>query len=322
MRALAILAFILSGSISAGLWGYELAEGWVRLEGCRYREGRHSDGDSVEAIHEGKDYVFRVYFVDCIEENPRSVERRRAQARYFGVKSEEEAVRHAQAAAHFTRQLLEERPFVVYTRWEFVTPGSDNPSIRAFVETADGQDLATELVKQGLAIIRGGQALADHPAGRSRSEILRELREWETQARLARRGAWAGNPTARNSSLPSAPASLRQLFSGNGKIFSPGELASLKKAAGTEARVRGRLAEVSSLPDKRITFLNFVGVPRGGFVAIVRGGQLAAFQSALGGELPAILTGREVEVRGVISLYKDIPQIELFDPSQLKVFGR
>lgn len=303
---------LLPASVSA----MERAPGWQKLQGCQYQEGSHSDGDSVEVIHHSQHHVFRLYFVDCIELNPRSVARRRAQGHYFGLRTEEEAMRWARAAAEATRELLASKPFTVWTRWERVTPGSDNPSIRALIQTPCRRDLAEELVSRGLAIIRGGAALADHPDGRTRFEVLKTLRELETQARLDGRGAWS----ARRMAIPSSPPqNLRQPDDATHRVFSAEEAEALRAAAGRDVRVRGRLGVVSSLPDKRITFLNFEGVPRGGFVAIVRGGSLCALENALGGELPTRLTGRNVEIKGRLTLYKTIPQIELSEPAQLQI---
>lgn len=321
MRAPA-LSILLWLALACGLRGLDVPAGWAKLEGCEYREGSHSDGDSVEVVHEGKPYVFRVYFVDCIEKNPRSEKRRRSQGLYFGMTSEAEALRYAHAAADATRELLEGKPFRVWTRWEMVTPGSDNPSIRAFVETAEGRDLATELVSRGLAIIRGGQALADHPMGRSRSEILKELRELETQARVQGLGAWASARAVREVGKRESVVGVGREAWRPGNVLSPMQEDALMAAVGQEARVRGRLSVVSSLPDNRITFLNFAGVPRRGFVTIVRGAYLGALEKALGGPLPDVLSGREVEIRGKVSLYRNSPQIELEKPTQIRVLDR
>ena len=54
-------------------------------DGCEFHEGSHSDGDSVEMLRDGKQHIFRLYFVDCVERNPDSRARRAVQARYFGL---------------------------------------------------------------------------------------------------------------------------------------------------------------------------------------------------------------------------------------------
>ena len=55
------------------------ARGWEKLTGCEYHEGSHSDGDSIEILRDGKRYIFRLYFVDCVERNPDSRARRAVQ---------------------------------------------------------------------------------------------------------------------------------------------------------------------------------------------------------------------------------------------------
>jgi endonuclease YncB( thermonuclease family) len=286
----------------------EAPSGWTKLDGCNYLEGRHSDGDSVEVRHGGKHFVFRLYFVDCIEKNPNSTRRRAAQGHYFGINDEATALEVAHAATDFTRKALE-KPFTVWTRWEPVSPNSDNPSIRAFIETHDGTDLAAELVGQGLAIIRGGQALSDHPAGPQRAEMLHNLRELETKARVAGRGAWGGHPpvTQLEASDPET-------------VLPPTADEMLRSLAGREVRVRGTVSQVGSLPDNRITFVNFRGVPRGGFVGIIRSAALGQFLELFPSGLASI-EGREIEISGPITLYRNGPQIELRSPSQLKVIA-
>src|SRR4030095_14639436 len=59
------------------------ARGCEKLTGCEYHEGSHSDGDSIEILRDGKRYIFRLYFVDCVERNPDSRARRVAAARHF-----------------------------------------------------------------------------------------------------------------------------------------------------------------------------------------------------------------------------------------------
>ena len=102
-----------------------LAHGWDRLDGCEFFEGSHSDGDSIEVRRSGKHYVFRLYFVDCVEKNPASRARRAAQARYFGLKaSETTALRAAYLARNFTTNKLR-KPFTIYTRWQAVDPDGE-----------------------------------------------------------------------------------------------------------------------------------------------------------------------------------------------------
>jgi endonuclease YncB( thermonuclease family) len=289
---------------------FALTASWEKLENCRFVEGSHSDGDSIEAEVRGKRYIFRLYFVDAIEKNSQSRARRAGQAKYFGIKgaeAEARALQAAYAASDFTRNRLQ-KPFIVYTRWEKVDPRGNNPSLRAFVRTADGKDLATALVGEGLAVIRSGRrSTADHPEGRTVDETLRDLRQIETRAHLAGRGAWASSPLGTKASV--APA----------RIIPARDTKTLRTLAGHKARVTGRVSRVGSLPDGRITFLNFEGTERGDFVAIVRAGSLAKLKKRFPDGLEKALTGRDVTVEGLVTLYRDAPQIEIESPGQLSV---
>jgi endonuclease YncB( thermonuclease family) len=184
-RLAAVFAFFLGSHFVL------LARPWETLEHCEYSEGAHSDGDSIEVRPNGKHYIFRLYFVDCVEKNPLSAVRRRGQARYFGLTgSETTALRAAYLARNFTRDKLRE-PFTVYTRWQRVDPDGDNPAVRAFIETVEGEDVATLLVREGLAIIRHGEtAVSDHPQGRSSRQIALDLRQAELDAKAHKHGIW------------------------------------------------------------------------------------------------------------------------------------
>lgn len=285
-----------------------LAQSWERLDQCEFYEGSHSDGDSIEVRRGGKHYVFRLYFVDCLEKNPASRVRRVAQGRYFGISeaSEGRALRAAYLARNFTKYKLR-HPFTVYTRWQAVDPNGDNPAVRAFVETAGGEDLSTLLVREGLAIIRHGKkAVSDHPNGRSSGEISLELRRAEKEARDQKRGAWGlVNSRAQSVAAETLEATDREALVAN---------------AGRKINVRGRVARVGALPDGRMTFINFESPGRGGaFVGIVRASFLPRFLERFPEGLKSALIGRSVILKGVITLYRGAPQIELESPEQLRI---
>jgi endonuclease YncB( thermonuclease family) len=283
-----------------------LAAEWQRLANCEYFEGVYSDGDSIEVRRDGEHHVFRLYFVDCVEKNPASRARRRAQGRYFGLKgSEATPLRAAYLATNFTKDKLRE-PFTVYTRWQSVDPSGDNPAVRAFLDTADGQDLATLLVSEGLAIIRHGDtAVSDHPNGRSVSEISLDLRRAEAEAKARRRGAWglagAGEDSQRQ------------------EVLMATDRKALVSRAGTRAKVLGRVSHVGMLPDGRLTFINFSANGREGFVAVVRAKALPRFLKQFPKGLRSTLVNKTVLLEGVITLYRGSPQIELESPAQLSI---
>lgn len=294
-------------------FGFARAEeaAWEKFENCRVVESSQNDGDSVE-IDTGKErLVVRFYFVDCIEKSPHSRERRAQQAKYFGLKEEgreEAAVQAAYEAAKFTQEQLS-KPFTVYTRRQKVDSSGENPSVRAFVQTADGEFLDNLLVGAGLAIIREGKAASDRPDGKSAGEIVSKLRALETQARLEGKGAWAlaGDPQR----ATAAPANKGE--------FVATDRAGLLGGAGHPARVTGRIAKIAALPSGRITFVDFEGNQQGDFVGVIRSDFLPLFHEQFPDGLEKALAGKNVTVEGVITLYRNTPQIELQRPAQIQI---
>ena len=284
-----------------------LAQAWERLDGCEFFEGSHSDGDSITVRRGGKHYVFRLYFVDCVEKNPASRVRRATQARYFGLKaSETTALRVAYLARNFTTNKLR-NPFTIYTRWQAVDPDGDNPAIRAFVETAEGKDLSTLLVNEGLAIIRhGNTAVSDHPNGRSIDQISSDLLRAEHEAKAGKRGAWG-------------LANSSEDGDGQSELLEATDSGALISRAGTRVKVRGRVARIGALPDGRMTFINFGDRGRDSLVGIVRARFLPRFADRFPNGLKSALVGKHVLLEGVITLYRGIPQIELESPAQLRI---
>jgi|GEM_PF-937648 len=97
------------------------------------------------------------------------------------------------------------------------------------------------------------------------------------------------------------------------------DVAALTAAVGKIATVKGRIQKVGNTGTQTIYFINFTGVPRGGFVAIVRKDNLDAVAGPLGGDLGAALNGKNVEITGQIVLFKDAPQIAVKEAKQIKL---
>ncbi len=283
---------------------------WQALTDCAFFEGPHSDGDSVEIERDGQHYVFRLYFIDCVEGKPHSLARQAGQMKYFGIEGEKSApagFQLASAATKFTKDHLQ-KPFTVHTQWEKVDPSGENPSIRAFVETADGQDLGTLLVSEGLALIRdANKAAADHPNGTPSGKMSAALRLAETGARVKGLGGWGlGQPE-----LLAPPSS-------DAGVIAATDRDALFANAGKKLRVRGRIAKIGALPDGRITFIDFADSPANGFVGIVRSDFLPRFQEKFPEGLEAALIGKTVILDGIITLYRNTPQIDLENPAQVQ----
>lgn len=292
-------------------WAGAAESPWEKLEDCRVVESPHNDGDSVEIKCHGKRRVIRLYYVDCFEVSPNSQARRIEQAKYFGLpeeKREEAALQIASEATHRTATQLA-RPFTVYTQGVKVASTEQTPVVRAFVTTADGRDLGELLVSEGLAIIREGKAASEHPDGRNVSEQISALRTAETHARLKGAGAWGLN--RKKATIPSPPA---------GKTaFEAADRNGLFSSAGRLVTVHGRVGRIATLSQGRMIFLDFDGNEEGDFVGIIRADFLPVILEKFPEGLEAALSGKEVTLEGVITLYRNIPQIELQRPEQLTV---
>jgi endonuclease YncB( thermonuclease family) len=159
---------------------------WEQLEGCRFLPHSGNDGDSFHAIHGGKEYIFRLYFVDAPETDDSYVERTADQAEYFGI-TKPEVMKLGQSAATFTRKRLEGRKFTIHTRWRDALGRSRLPRHYAFVEIGK-EDLGELLVSNGLARIYGTRVTL--PDGRDSRTYLRDLDRLEAEAKRRRLGGW------------------------------------------------------------------------------------------------------------------------------------
>jgi len=113
-----------------------------------------------------------------------------------------------------------------------------------------------------------------------------------------------------------APATVTPAAPGT---LDAGNTEALTAAVGQPVVVRGRVSRVGNTSNNSIYFINFEGVPRGGFVAIVRRDHYHAVSTALGGDLRNTLRGKTVEIRGNISIFKDAPQVAITAPAQIRV---
>jgi competence ComEA-like helix-hairpin-helix protein len=171
---------------------------WEVLENCRLLTNAVSDGDSFHVMHKGREYIFRLYFVDAPERDSRDsrlAERAREQAAYFGLPSTE-MPRAADLAATFTREKLAGHNFTVITRWQNAMGRSALARYYGIV-LVKGKNLAEELVANGLVRVYGLRA--NWPDGPRSAEFINQLKNLELTAREQRRGIWdeASFPRAR-----------------------------------------------------------------------------------------------------------------------------
>jgi competence protein ComEA len=175
---------------------------WEVLENCRLLTNAVSDGDSFHVVHKGREYIFRLYFVDAPERDSRDsrlADRAREQAAYFGL-SPTDIPRAAELAAGFTREKLAGHNFTVITRWQNAMGRSALARYYGIV-LVKGKNLAEELVANGLVRVYGLRA--NWPDGPRSAEFINQLKNLELTAREQRRGIWD------ETSFPRAPKDQR-----------------------------------------------------------------------------------------------------------------
>jgi len=149
------------------------------------------DGDSFIVEADGKTFHVRLYFVDCPETSTSSksdAQRVREQARYFGLSPATRIIHFGNEAKTFVERILT-KPFTVHTAFASALGRSAKGRVYGFIITADGDDLASLLVKNGLARTHGiGRKT---PNGIPRNELIERLRDLETSAMLKRIGIWS-----------------------------------------------------------------------------------------------------------------------------------
>ncbi len=175
-------------------------EQWETLPHCQLLPNAASDGDSFHVRAAGKEYIFRLYFVDSPETDASLPERVAAQAKYFGL-TVPQALQVGLEAERYTRQRLG-RPFTVITCRQDARGRSALPRYFAFVEMGN-EDLAEELVSQGLARVYGAPGRAP---GRTAPEVeRRKLDQLERAARLQKLGGWGLREGRRDLRAAAAP---------------------------------------------------------------------------------------------------------------------
>lgn len=168
------------------------AQPFTELKGCTLLTNPFNDGDSFHVrTPDGKEQIFRLYFVDTPESENSFPERVAEQATYFGIDSSR-TIQVGIDAARFTSKRLA-GTFTVYTRWKDALGRSQLQRFYAFVKVGPDylQDL---LVQNGLARVYGVRTPL--PDGRDSREYLAKLTELEKQAQAARLGGWGGGTAA------------------------------------------------------------------------------------------------------------------------------
>jgi len=172
--------------------------------GCRLIPVDWADGDSFRVrFPDGREETVRIYGADCVEwhvNDENDARRLRAQRRYFGIAGDapeasiSEAKKFGASAAARTGVLLME-PFTVHTTFADGRGDSRFHRIYAFVTTSAGDDLASVLVKEGLARAYG--VAHKMPDGTAAQEYRQHLQDLELTAASSRLGIWSKTDWAR-----------------------------------------------------------------------------------------------------------------------------
>ena len=197
-----------------------------------------NDGDSFLVEANGKSFHVRLYFVDCPETLiafTGDAQRVREQTRYFGLSDATRTIHFGNEAKTFVDHVLV-KPFTVHTALASALGRSSKGRVYGFITTADGNDLASMLVKNGFARTYGmGRETFD---GVSRDEMVKRLRDFEISAMLKRVGIWSESDSDRIAELRSKQRSedreLQEVRDQVTKAKSPQGLVNLNTASEKE----------------------------------------------------------------------------------------
>ncbi|MFT4901374.1 MAG: endonuclease YncB(thermonuclease family) [Lentimonas sp.] len=166
---------------------------WEVLQGCSLVDAPINDGDSFLIHHQGESFIFRLYYVDAPETYSSYPERLADQARYFAI-PEAQVIEAGRQASAFSQKFLKGH-FTVITQWVDARGGSTARYFAFLIK--DERDLASELVRNGLARIYGMPASQRWPGGgMDPQHYLKQLKSSERGAQQSSAGIWG---TARHS---------------------------------------------------------------------------------------------------------------------------
>lgn len=138
---------------------------------------------------DGAKRMLRLYYVDCPETTDKPeymAERLAVQAKHFGCTSAE-ALEAGKKATEMVKGWLE-KPCTIHTHWAVALGRSRLPRYYAVIKTAEGKDVAEELLKAGLARANG-KPLAS-PEGEKAQPHDAHLKKLEADAKAAKAGLW------------------------------------------------------------------------------------------------------------------------------------
>ena len=168
--------------------GNAVAGEWQTLEKCRLAPDQYMDGDSFHVLHEGKNHIFRLYFVDCPETDTSFPQRIADQMEDFGLANEKAVLAAGENAKEFTKKMLSGQ-FTVLTKWENAR-GNSRQARNYAVIFVGKKNLAEELARSGWARAYGMPA--DYPDAARAKSFKNGLRRLQANAIRQKLGAFAG----------------------------------------------------------------------------------------------------------------------------------
>lgn len=195
-NCLSVVASIILISLSAE------AKPLLTFSGLRAAEiAEWADGDSfpLNYIHpetkEKTTSVFRLYYVDTLETagtTNADVDRMNDQKNYFALPNKKLVIDFGKLATKRTHQLLE-KPFTIHSSFANALGRSKNQRYYAMITLSDGRDLASVLVEEGLARVKG--TARKMPTGVSAEDYREGLFDKELVAAMSSKGIWAASQT-------------------------------------------------------------------------------------------------------------------------------
>ncbi len=174
---------------------------WRVIPNCQLIANASNDGDSFHVRAQGKEYVFRLYFVDAPETDLSFPERVKEQGEYFGL-TKAQTLQLGKYAEQYTMEELN-RTFTIRTCMQAALGRSKLGRVYAFVETADG-DLGELLVANGMARVHGTEAM---PVGLSSPKMEEQkLQRLEREAKAEKVGGWGAGVGRLTTRAPKQPS--------------------------------------------------------------------------------------------------------------------
>ncbi len=174
--------------LAASLPFFQVLADWEKLDHCRLAPDQFMDGDSFHVLHEGKNHIFRLYFVDCAETDASFPQRLADQMEDFGLANEQAVLAAGEKAKEFTKKMLS-GPFTVLTKWENARGHSRQARNYAIILVGK-KNLAEELARAGWARAYGMPA--DYPDASRAKSFKDGLRRLQANAIRKKLGAFAG----------------------------------------------------------------------------------------------------------------------------------